>query len=302
MPRKMIRSTRYVKDQILGVGHPHFYSGRSATLQALHRIVRFVLFLRDQKPSKLALQELSKFQFYGKGKSALVLGNGPSLGKLIPDNYSDYFDEIFVVNGFHNLEVSEQIKPTFYCLSDPIHQSELDGEKSQEGVRLYKYLSENPNCIRLLPHSWKSKDLTLPNVTLYFDDREQSLFSKNISPLRPRAFGSVTLYKALAVACFMEFDEIFILGFDNTEFLGYRGNLNNETEFEETVYAPIKRGRTYTGKYVQPFAYGMAGRMQSYAHLFGDLTLFRSCPIKNLDPNSLTDTFRKIPSHPAILQ
>ena len=48
------------------------------------------------------------------------------------------------------------------------------------------------------------------------------------------------------------------------------------------------------------FESGISGRMQSYAHLFGDLNKFPSDKIINLDSRSLTDAFPKIESHPVL--
>lgn len=292
---------RILRLQVLKWGDTHAYTGRSIILLALQRMVRFAFYFRTPRPSRHSMQEMAKYRGNGAGKIALVLGNGPSLQKLIPSQVRENFDDIFIVNGFHNLQIAEHINPSFYCLSDPFDNSELNDEKSPEGVLLSRYFKENLNCIRLLPHTWEFESHSIPNQTLYFDDREQTIFSRNISPLKPRAYTSVTLYKALAVACFMGYKEIFILGFDNTEFLGYCGRPDNLTDFKETIYAPLKEGRIYSrGNELFPFNFGMAGRMQSYAHLFGDLDFFKDYPIQNLDPSSLTDAFPKILHHPAV--
>ena len=283
------------------VANPHYYTGRSISLLALKQAIRFLFFLKTERPTKSSLIPISKLKDSGRGRSALVLGNGPSLNSLIPQEVKKYFDDIFVVNGFHNLKISDFLKPTYYCLSDPLDESEVDDPKSHEGENLRNYFNFHGNCVRILPHTWRSKTGVSSSQTVYFDDRERTIFSRNISPLKPRAYTSVTLYKALAVACHMGYDKIFILGFDNTEFNNYRGSADNECHLDETTYAEMKPDRKYSsGNFTLPFISGMAGRMQSYALLFGDLLLFAKYPIFNLDPNSLTDAFPKIASHPTI--
>ncbi len=53
--------------------------------------------------------------------------------------------------------------------------------------------------------------------------------------------------------------------------------------------------------YSPDYQYGMAGRMQTYAHLFGDLELFPKSKIRMLDGNSLIDSFEKESKHPLVL-
>jgi hypothetical protein len=48
------------------------------------------------------------------------------------------------------------------------------------------------------------------------------------------------------------------------------------------------------------FKYGMAGRMESYALLFGDLFKFDRTKFIMLDKNSLIDAFEKLETHPMI--
>ncbi len=297
----MNRLFEILRRKVLKLANPHFYTKRSVMLLLLQQFFRFILFLRTDKPPKVAIQEMAKLANKGKGKTALVLGNGPSLNRLIPKQAIQFFDDIFVVNGFHNLRISEEISPSFYCLSDPLDALEIDDEGSKEGNNLREYFKQNIDCVCLLPYSWISTAENLPNKSLYFDDRERTFFSRNISPLKPRAYSSVTLYKALAVACFMGYKKIYILGFDNTEFHNYIGRLDNESAFEHKTYATLKNEREYySGNLTLPFVSGLAGRMQSYAHLFGDLFMFSKYPIINLDPHSLTDAFPKIATHPAI--
>ena len=98
----------------------------------------------------------------------------------------------------------------------------------------------------------------------------------------------------------MNYDKIYIIGFDNTEFLGYEGDAENRIWlnfgkfYGDDFGEQLTHGKTLLGGYPQ----GLAGRFQSYALAFGDLELFRSDSVFNLDPNSLITTFTKLPIHP----
>jgi hypothetical protein len=296
------RLIELMRQKVLVIANPHFYTKRSLLLLLLQKSFRYILFLRDEKPSKDIIQQTAKLAKSGKGKTALVLGNGPSLDRLIPSQANLYFDDIFVVNGFFDLRISKDLTPSYYCLSDPISLKELSDLDRNGGNRFREYLHQNADCVLLLPHTWISKDLNLPNKTVYFDDRERTFFSHSITPLKPRSYTSVTLYKALAFACYMEYENVYILGFDNTEFYSYVGGLNNKVTNSGMTYATRKNQiKNLNENFDLPlFVSGMAGRMQSYAHLFGDLLSFSENPIINLDSSSLTDAFPKISEHPSI--
>jgi len=103
----------------------------------------------------------------------------------------------------------------------------------------------------------------------------------------------VTLYKALAIACYQGYSTIYVLGMDNTEFISYEGSHNNVIYHNLNTYG-VQTHSTPPMSMQGVFHSGMAGRMQSYSHLFGDLEKFKKHNIVNLDQTSLTDVFPKI--------
>jgi hypothetical protein len=294
----------FLTREAIRLSSSHYYTGRSSTLSLINNLLRFFMYLRSPKPHKSTLIATRIKRDSEKGKRALVLGNGPSLDKLIPENLSEYFDSVFVVNGFYQLKISDRIKPTFYCLSDPLDLIGLLDEASEFSVNFKNFMSKNEGCIGLLPHHFgKALDHFFSEV-IRFDDRERTLFFRSIKLTKPRGYTSVTTYKSLAAACYLGFSEIYILGIDNTEFKDYVGNPTNVLTFKDTTYAQSKSGKMRslrnTIKIDTIYVSGMAGRMQSYARLFGDLRLFSRYPVFNLDPYSLVDAFPKIENHPAI--
>jgi hypothetical protein len=283
------------------ISSPHYFYGRSVGRLLIYNLVQKLQFFRRRGPSKALLKQTKEMKDSRKGKTALILGSGPSLNTLNPDVARNYFDDIFAVNNYYLHEVSKKLIPDFYCLSDPNYFVSDKTNAIHDDNGLFEFITEHEITL-LLSHfyrkSWTDKRIT----TLFFDDREWRGFRSNISPLRPRSYGSFTLYKALATACYFGYDTIYVLGLDNTEFKSYIGSLDNKIYVDNLAnYAKSEVQLTST---VSPegFSSGIAGRMQSYALQFADLFLFKKHKIINLDPKSLVDAFEKSDSHPAINQ
>jgi hypothetical protein len=236
------------------------------------------------------------------GKVALVLGSGPSLSALNVEVLDDYVDDVFVINAFNQLKVADRVKPAFYGLSDPAHFGAQAGAQALELTETLSYV-KSVSATLVLPHTAYASEAFADISRIYFDDRERMFLNNNLSPLKPRAYGSTTIYKMLAMAVFMGYEKIYLLGFDNSNFLNYRGRPDNLIHDlgGATADRKIEKKSSFIGEYEKEFTSGMAGRMQSYAHLFGDLHKFNSGKIFNLDPYSLTDAFPKVVNHPLLL-
>jgi len=278
---------------------PHYFYGRSVTRLFIYNLVQKMQFFRRRGPSKALLKQTKEMKNSRKGKTALVLGSGPSLNTLKAEAARDYFDDIFVVNSYYLHEVSKILQPDFYCLSDPNYFVADKTNAIHDDNKLFDFMLEN-NVTLLLSHFYRNTRIDNRIKTIFFDDREWRGFRANISPMRPRSYGSFTLYKALALACFFGYDRIFVLGLDNTEFKSYIGSKDNKIYVDN--FANYAKSEVELKSTVSPegFSSGIAGRMQSYALQFSDLFLFNKHKIINLDPKSLVDAFEKTDSHPAI--
>jgi len=263
----------------------HYYFGRSPIKLGIQQFLRFLAFLKTPAPSTDLLTTMASLKNTKVGMTALVIGNGPSQELLIPEKVNQHFDEVFVVNDFHKLPAAKEIKATYYGLSDPISFRKEIPEIAQDLISLENY-AEQTGCAFILPHLKELEFSHLRNRKLFFDDRELMLIKK-ISPMKPRPYTSVTLYKVLSVALHLGYSNIFIIGLDNTEFYNYRGHISNHLHNQNTDMSFV-------------FESGIAGRMQSYAYLFGDLNKFPKNKIFNLDSRSLTDAFPKVENHPVL--
>jgi hypothetical protein len=264
-------------------------------------MVLLVGYLRTESPRKKVLKPTAALKNSKCGKVALILGTGPSIDRLNVDEVPLYIDDIFAINEFFSLKISDRIIPNYYCLSDPAHFRATPEYSEERRTQLNKYLRKVEPSL-LLPH-WSYREIEFEHFCkLYFDDREFSWFRKNIAPTKPRSYSSATLYKALAMACHMGYDKIYILGLDNSNFKSYQGTVSNlvlDTLDHTAAVSDSHKEHIMPSPQVK-FSSGMAGRMQSFSKLFGDLDLFPKSKIINLSQDSLVDVFRKIESHPLI--
>lgn len=283
------------------VSSPHYFYGRSPIKLLIHNLVQKIEFFRRSGPSRRLLAATRHLENSKIGKTALVLGSGPSLNSLNSSIARDHFDDIFVVNNYYLHETATELVPDYYCLSDPNYFVKDKTNTFHDDATLFEYLANN-NITLLLSHFYRKQKIGVGFKILFFDDREWRGVKKNISPIRPRSYGSFTLYKAIAMACYFGYEKIFVLGLDNTEFNSYIGSVDNEIYVDNNKRYAKSTVEIQTTTSPEGFTSGMAGRMQSYALQFGDLDLFNKNHIINLDPKSLIDVFKKVESHPAIKQ
>ena len=235
-----------------------------------------------------------------KDKKAFVFANGPSLLQIDPHKIhklcesGDY--DVFGVNSYVSSDFGKVAKPTMYVLSDPAHfgfgtidgsfkrcnecRSDVESLRNLKGVTLF------------VPFQFRNKiDNVSINVVTFCD--KESVFFKNFSDIRwPRGFCSMTAFKALQIACYLGYKEIFIAGFDNSNFKNISVDEKNQMWETDTHFYDcdgIKRK-------VCPPAYlavNMAEYLVSNAMLFKDLYGFSRAQISNLIKDSLVDAFPK---------
>jgi hypothetical protein len=194
---------------------PHYYYGRSVMRLALMNFLNFVFnYCLVTPPRRNNLSALRSMKDSCLGKRALVLGNGPSIDLLRHENIEGYVDGIFAVNHFYRSNAASLVVPNYYVLSDP--KSFEDTEISM-GSAFIRYLQENRVQL-FVPYKVKNQTFEQSAIpTASYDDRQRFLFNRNSSPVKPRNFASVTLYKAINIALYLGYSEIYVLGLDNTE-------------------------------------------------------------------------------------
>ncbi len=230
------------------------------------------------------------------GRPALVMGNGPSTSALHSSDIS-----AFVANGGHLFTVNHvfehgrlQLQQIFcHTLSDP---KSIDHVRTP-GSPMSKFFASTeinylsvPDC-----QSNRHRQLLPSQHILPFCDSEIRTAgwkkSRSIRPDRPRSYLSLTVYKALALAIWMGHDPIYIVGIDNTYVRDLYCGPNNEIILRQRHFY----GESQPGDYSLLYA-SVGDLVYELAMAFSDLDKFSAENIINLDPFSLTDAFRKVPT------
>jgi hypothetical protein len=266
-------------------------------LKSLRRITEFVVRAIQLGPRhKLLLRQTRSLKVTLGNRSALVLGNGPSISKLdlVAVSSQQAVDlDVFVVNWFPLSELAKSITPNFIVLSDPaMAPSQVSDLR---GCQLWDYLSLHSEIKIVVPSSWSKyldKESTWSSRTIYFNDLGMEGLSKNIDPTKPRGYLSLTVYKALAMASYLGYRDISILGVDNTMFQGLSVTQENELMLgDKHFYAKQRPDQNMSNFYpngVADFFYDISLCFLHLRRCFGHLE-----NVYNLDGDSLVDCFVK---------
>ena len=279
-----------IRNRLKGLSHPSYYFGNSLVLLFLFKLVHTSLLFRRRGPSRALLGPLRATKGSKKGSIALVLGNGPSLNKLEIDDYHLFKPDVFVTNGYYATQIARLIKPTFYCLSDPASFFDNGGAPQSISDTL-NYVSEAQATL-LISHFYRKQKLPPNRRVLYFNDREISTFSHNINPCRPRGYSSQTVMKALAIAIYMGYDKIYLLGVDNSECKSLFGDSNNKLWVRTNTYYATSNLKDFNFP-VETHS-GADAAFAQYATWFSDFKKFATGNVFNLDIESLVDAFPKV--------
>lgn len=271
------------------------YPRRSPLLLLVFNLREINAYIGDRSDAKFFRPATRALRDSKVNSDALVLGNGPSLTKLNVNMVSKDNPDIWVINDFYKVTYAVDLKVTHYVLSDKAYFSGLPNEINSKLKPVLDYVKSKDACL-ILPH-W-AKDLQLSRVSpvqvFYFDDRELAAWSKNTTPVKPRGYIGLTLYKGLGFALYLGYKKVFILGMDNSEFVNYSSDEANRLLLDGN-HAYQDESATYdiSNHYLD----GMASAFSNLSHNFGDLLKFKG-QIVNLDGRSLTTRFPKEAHHP----
>jgi hypothetical protein len=242
-----------------------------------------------------ALKGMEDQRNSGLGREALIIAHGHSTSRLNVEGVARAVEQgldVFAINNFYATELSSSISPTHLVLSDP-----FTGPSSHRAMaaKIWNELDQDPEVQLIAPHGWYPELNIRRTSTLYFNDCGLQGLTKNISPMRPKGYVSRTAFVALAVAIYMGYDRIFIIGFDNTMHRSFRVDEFGGAQLGDTSH--------FYGTYSEsgdPWADGgnyrdMADFLFSDSLCLVDLDrCFSSSPVVNLDLESSTRAFKKI--------
>ena len=202
---------------------------------------------------------------------------------------------VFALNWYPLSELAKQLKPDYFCLSDPLNkpgsQKEFKGNKTQI---IWEYLKHSPKTKLILPHNWLHFLQVIPNdVSVWFDDRELVGWSHSISPIKPRGYSSLTAHKTISAALYLGHKKVFLVGLDNSVFKNVVVTENNELIDKPSHF--YDSPSTLDLKHGKAFNYGMQDYLYNHSLVFLDLNkCFHGNAIINLDCDSYTDAFVKL--------
>ncbi len=229
--------------------------------------------------------------------NALVIGNGPSQGYLSAEllgAFKENGGEIFAVNFWHlNVRLSS-VKPDYLVISDPATLSFKSDHEilKNSNLSLLSYLKSNNSIKIVCPFSREEELRRLfdDHRIICFSDTELIGISKNIAPIYPRGYISMTLYKALSVALWFGYKKVYIIGMDNT----YPRNIfcdSNNRILNLERHAGIKDTVADQSAVYR----NIAELLEDLTVLFKDIWKFSGDgKVVNLDQYSLTDAFVKM--------
>ena len=254
-----------------------------STLRAL------IAYPRELYRARSYLKKTWSLRCAAKDRRALVIGNGPSQGYLTVeqlDNFKSAGGETFCINYWQQNDRLSKHVPSWMIFSDPVtFNIDLPG-----ALALIDYIRENPS-IKLSVPAFMLKTLNsldLQNEIYCFIDTELSVW-KNINPIFPRGYKSMTLYKALAWAVHMNFTDIAVIGMDNT----YPRNLYNDRNNHICSVETHAGADDYLVDCSLMYE-SVAARIDGLVTLFAHLDYFPKGIISNLDQFSLIDSFEKV--------
>jgi hypothetical protein len=242
------------------------------------------------------LRNLEKSQI---GSYALVAANGPSLLKL---NFTTLKQQqelgslkIFGINYSPLLELG--ISPDFLILSDHFMHPR---NRSETNLKFWKSVTEDSRILLVTPTLWCDAlyfRQCANGKCLHFNDFGAEGLIRGISPLKPRGYLSITALKALAISDYLGFEEIGIIGLDNTFYYGLE--VSQELNILENSYhaSKVQHFNSNLGDYwrlgVSDYFYFVSLNFY-YAKKY-----FSGRRFINMDKKSLVDAFIKImPDHP----
>lgn len=207
-----------------------------------------------------------------KGKRCFVLGNGPSLN--LYDLSCLKNEDVFCVNEFVRYPFINNICPKYYFLADPKF---FDMDTSDEGdLRLINLILEygkaNTGTKLFIPvgalkntnrYSWNQYFEIHSYYPSYQFDSE---YKKNIDFCGAIPQMNAVVQYAILLAIYMGYDEIYLLGTDQTNIFGNIKAFLNEESASDYAFNMSKSEKEWKNKKLT--SYSLPFTLRGYARIF----------------------------------
>lgn len=174
--------------------------------------------------------ELVKFKDIHKGRRAFIIGNGPSLTIEDLDMLHQHHEICFAANHIYKIYAQTAWRPDYLCMTDDICifecRDKFDWLVKESDVfvadQVIRKCSDNPelNLVHLLVSGKFA-----PNMPSFSSDITTGTYTG----------GNVIYGLALQIAAYMGFDELYLLGVDNS-FSG----IESKDHFIKDYYSPTE--------------------------------------------------------------
>lgn len=255
------------------------------------KFIRYAEYAIFTLPNIGKISRIKIFKKTKNGKFAIVIAGGSSVGKidgLKLKNLQEIGYDIFAGNSYMYSALGKQILPNYYFLSDDKFFREPIAEQFKEVLKIIY----DKRITTFIPHRYCKKIDERDHIHIFNDTTDH--FTDNVTDMaRPRCYPSMTLYKALSMACYMGYEKIYICGFDNDYFKYLKCNSSNEIYYEDRHYYTNEISENTTRFIDKRSHASVAEFLLHISTLFSGLESFRGQQIVNLDPDSLVDAFTK---------
>jgi hypothetical protein len=269
------------------------YARDNLKLLAAHRI-----WSKDIN-GRVLYQRLRDLQNSEGSRRVLVIGNGPSQELLCLEDLIEFKQtggHILAVNNYFNSEALVRCGPSAVVWSDPASIPALLANEAAL-ARFRASIQNSPEVrffvpSRLADMAAKLCETQISGEVILFCDSEARIRglkeSQSIRPDRPRSYVSMTLFKALAIALWLGYRDILLVGMDNT----YPRDIYCSPD--NTIL--LRERHAFETDYVHDISSEFAtvsDFLYEIALLMSDTRKFQDPRVRNLDPYSLTDAYPK---------
>ena len=281
---------RVMRSELSNLRHEKAYSVRLLLLDRLKQLLICIKHYPFQMwKSRSYVASTIQQKNTGKGRDVLLIGNGPSQGLLTQDFlklFSEYGNDTIAINYWSdNKNLSNHI-PTQMLFSDVETLNIEHNNVGKSAKSLIDYLSSN-NIEVIAPFSQLNHLKGIISNKLYGISDLEFRGSNNVNILFPRGYVNMTLYKALAWAIYKGYDNIYIIGMDNTYIRTIFNDKNNHMwNLEE--HAGMEDYLMDNSMFSS-----VSALIEDLYYCFSDLKNFKGGNIYNIDQYSLVDAFEK---------
>lgn len=206
--------------------HPYYFNLKFVAKKIIRDIAVWFLSKNKYSEKSRRLQEFWKKSRHRKKNIAVVLLSGSSatedsLESLL--QFRHVFD-LFVVNNYYKLDISDRLIPDFYVLSDSKLVNKKDAQHLKKMKSIKKYvMGKKTQIFAPLEREWES---SLTGISHLPFNNNESLFC-GVCPTEPRGYPSNTGFVSISLANASGYQAIYVIGFDYDFFKSIELGSNN---------------------------------------------------------------------------